>query len=323
MTTLIGHDHAMQQVRDAFASGRMHHAWLLTGIEGIGKAALAQRIADHVLSGGQNPLGPLDRTNRTTKLILAEAHPDLLTVRRSVDEKTGAQRNVIVVDDALRVAAFLRKTSTHGGWRVVLVDEAHRLNRNGQNAILKILEEPPQRALIVLTATMPGALLPTIRSRCRSLSLAPLDEQAMRAILAQAAPRLEPDAVAELLQLAGGSAGFALKIVETEVLPLYTELKSLLAQLPKFDLPRVHKLADQISRKADAESYEVLTSLLVERLRLDVAALAEAGIGGTRIRAGLERWDRTRATLATAEHSNLDKKLAFVNALSDIQAAVG
>jgi len=179
-SSLIGHDEALRQAAEAFASGRMHHAWLIAGIEGIGKMTLATHIAHHVLSNGAGKPGVVNAQDRIAKLMASEAHPDMLVIRRATDDKTGEMRKVIVVEDALKLGAFLRMTATHGGWRVVIVDEAHALNRNAQNAILKILEEPPSQALILMTATTPGALLPTIRSRCRIVQLAPLDEAHMK-----------------------------------------------------------------------------------------------------------------------------------------------
>jgi len=319
--TLIGHDEAMRQVGDAFASGRMHHAWLISGIEGIGKTTLAYHMAHHILSGGKNPLGKLDMNHRAAKLITAEAHPDMLVVRRASDEKTGELRNVIVVDDALKIASFFHKTSTHGGWRVVIIDEAHTLNRHGQNAILKILEEPPARALIIITATTPGALLPTIRSRCRVLQLAPLDDAHMKTILMRSASDLSPDDIKELVRLSGGSIGFALKIIRTETLPLYEELLSLLGTMPKLDITRLHKLADQIGRKADAESFDVIRTLLIEHLRQSARAQALSTKGAGQADQKIQLWDKTRATFALADTGNLDRKLAFINAVSDIRNA--
>lgn len=311
--TIIGHDEAMKRAMEVFASGRMHHAWLLTGIEGIGKATLAWHIAYHMLSGGAGKVNPQDQTAR---LMTAGAHPDLLVVRRAVDEKTGDTRKVIVVDDALKIASFLRTTSAHGGWRVVIVDEAHTLNRHAQNAILKILEEPPEHVLILMTATTPGALLPTIRSRCRVLNLAPLEKGAMTAILSRHAPDISGAELESLIALAGGSVGFALKIIRSETLPLYDELLSLLAG-QELDIARLHKLADQISRKADAESFEVITALLDDRVRQAVRAAALAGQDG--VNQALQLWDKTRATFALADSANLDRKLAFVNAVSNMR----
>jgi DNA polymerase-3 subunit delta' len=315
---LVGHDEAMKQVGEAFSSARMHHAWLIAGIEGIGKSTLAYHIAQHVLSAGQNPLGKLDMNHRVAKLITAEAHPDMLVVRRAADEKTGELRNVIVVDDALKIASFLHKTSTHGGWRVVIIDEAHMLNRHGQNAILKILEEPPARVLILITVTTPGALLPTIRSRCRVLQLAPLDVPHMKNILMRSAADLSPGEMDKLIALSRGSIGFALKILRTETLPLFDELIALL-NAPTLDTPKLHKLADQISRKADAESFDVVRTLLIEYLRQTACDVATAGEGG--LESKIQLWERVRSTFSVADTSNLDRKLAFINAVNDIRSA--
>lgn len=318
---LIGHEDAVEQVRAAFASGRMHHAWLMVGIDGIGKTSFAWHIANHVLSNGENPIGKYNPHNRVTKLIQAEAHPDLLVIRRSVDEKTGELRNVIVVDDALKVASFLRKTSTHGGWRVVIIDEAHMLNRHGENAILKILEEPPAHALILITATTPGALLPTIRSRCRVLQLQPLDNTHMKEVLSRSAPDLGIADIDRLISLSGGSAGFALKVARTETLPLYDELQTLMEASPTFDVPRLHKLADQISRKSDSESFEVLRSLLMERVRDVTVQSAKNSIDRPMVGRCLQLIDKLNATFSSADTANLDRKLAFIRAMSDIREA--
>jgi DNA polymerase-3 subunit delta' len=319
--SLVGHDLAMQEVQMASASGRMHHAWLIAGIEGIGKATLAKHIAQFMLAGGQGELGKIDPQHKMVRLVEAETHPDLLIVRRPTDEKTGELKNIIPVDDALKVAIFLHKTATHGGWRVVIIDEAQALNRNGQNAILKIIEEPPPRTLILLSVTTPGALLPTIRSRCRVLQLMPLDEDSMRSILRRAAHKVDAGDINMLISLSGGSIGFALKILRSEALPLYREMLALLDAMPQLDIPRLHKLADQIARKADSESFEVVTTLLIERLRSAAHAEARRNPPG-RVDIALQIWDKTRATLAVADYANLDRKLAFINAVSDIRSAI-
>ena len=318
---LIGHDDAMREVEAVYASGRMHHAWLIVGIEGIGKATLAKHIAQYMMANGQGELGKVNPHSSAAKLVEAETHPDLLIIRRPVDEKTGEQRNIIPVDEVLKVATFLHKTATHGGWRVVIIDEAHALNRFGQNAILKIVEEPPPQTLILITVTTPGALLPTIRSRCRLLQLAPLDAAPMRDILRHAAPQTSPEDVAELIKLSGGSIGFALKVLRTETLVMYREMLGILDTMPQMDVARLHKLADQIGRKADAESFDVLTALLTERLRVIAHEEANREPVG-RVDLALQIWDKTRSTFAVADYANLDRKLAFINAMSEIRAAM-
>ena len=315
----VGHADALREVREAFASRRMPHAWLIAGIEGIGKAALAKHIAQFVLANGEGELGKPDPGHYAAKLVEAETHPDLLIIRRAVDEKSGALRDIIPVEDILKVSLFFHKTAAHSGWRVVLIDEAHTLNRHGQNAILKIVEEPPPRALILLTVTTPGVMLPTIRSRARLLHLSPLGAEEMRGLLQTTAPQALPQDVDAVISLSGGSVGFALKILRTESLPLYREMLGILDTMPQMDVARLHKLADQIARKADAESFEVLRALLIERLR--TAAHNEAEKKG-RVDVALQIWDRTHATFAAAASANLDRKLAFINAMNDIRAAM-
>jgi DNA polymerase-3 subunit delta' len=318
---LIGHDDAAAQVADAYRSGRMHHAWMLCGIEGIGKATLTRHIAQFILSNGEGVIGKA-AMHRAARLVAAESHPDMLVIRRSIDEKTGNIRGGILLEDAQKLSAFLHMTATLGGWRVAVIEDAHLLNRNGQNAILKILEEPPPRVLILMTVTTPGALLPTIRSRCRVLSLAPLDEGQMRAILARAQPDLQNTDITRLIALSGGSIGFALKLVRTGILPLYDEALSLLDAMPALDIPRLHKLADQVGRKSEAESFETLTALLLEHMRASIRAAAVAGGRAADLNRQIQLWDKVRGIFATADHANLDHKLAFINAISDIRAAM-
>ena len=317
---LIGHDEAMRQVADALTSGRMHHAWLITGIEGIGKTTLAYHIAANVLSGGENTLGKIDIMHRVTKLIAAEAHPDMLVIRRGVDEKTGEPRKGISVDDVRSIADFTHKTATHGGWRVIIVDEAHLLNRNAQNAVLKILEEPPARTLILITVTTPGALLPTIRSRCRLLPLAPLDNKNLKVILSRTAPQLSDEDLTRLISLSSGSVGFALKIVSSETLPLYDELMSIFGNFPALDIQRLHKIAESVSPKAEAESYDVLTTLIINHLRQAVRNDAATEGVTARLERLIQLWEKVQGVFAVTEVANLDKKLAFINAIQDIRS---
>ncbi len=332
---LIGHDEALRQVQAVYDSGRMHHAWLVTGVEGIGKATLAYHIAHYVLSGGVNKLGRLDMQHPAARLVAEEAHPDLFVLRRPTDEKTGELKNTIAVEDARKLAPFMRLTASHGGWRVALIDEAQALNRHSQNAILKVIEEPPQRCLIVVTVTTPGVLLPTIRSRCRVLPLQPLDDAAMRTVLArcgaEAGGEAETDA---LLRHSGGSVGFALKVLQTECLPLYRDLLALLQNLPALDMARLHQLADKVGRKADADSFAVLTQLLMATLRRAVHAQATGGgllaeeaafagrlAQGRQLDRTLQLWDKVGQIFAMADYANLDRKLAFINAITEIRRA--
>ncbi|NTU76814.1 MAG: DNA polymerase III subunit delta' [Alphaproteobacteria bacterium] len=331
---LLGHDEALRQIEDSYASGRMPHAWLIAGPEGIGKATLAYHIAHYVLAGGQNKLGQINLHHPASRLIVAEAHPDMYVLRRPLDEKTGALKGSIPVKEARKIAPFLHLTTTHGAWRVVLIDEAHTLDKpHGQNAILKAIEEPPPKTLILLTTTTLGILLPTIRSRCRVLPLQPLNEKSLRAILARSGVEEEEATLARIVSLSRGSVGFAFKLLQTEGLPLYEELLAILEGLPTLDMPRLHALADRLARKQDADSFSVIAYLLTDMLQQAVRAKAKGGAAENNFAARLvaegsidrawQLWDKIRQNFIRADIANLDQKLSFINAITEIRNDIG
>src|SRR6478735_5441874 len=182
---LFGHEAMEGELAQAFAGGRMHHAWLLAGREGIGKATLAYRLARHVLARPEerDPAGQsLEVAPETpaARQIRALSHPGLLLLRRPYDMRSKRIAASIPVDEVRRLKSFLGLTAGEGSWRVVIVDAADELNLNAANALLKSLEEPPTRGLFLLVASEPSRLLPTVRSRCRRLELAPLSGEALR-----------------------------------------------------------------------------------------------------------------------------------------------
>jgi DNA polymerase-3 subunit delta' len=198
---LFGHETAEKTLLDSWNSGRMPHAWLIAGRRGIGKATLAYRVARFALSQGAEQGGGLfgedpvvagnlavDPAHPVCRQINASGHPDMTTIERSINPTTKKLRGEIVVDDVKRLSSFLSLTTAAGEWRVVIVDAADEMNRNAANALLKGLEEPPANTLFLLLAHAPGRLLPTIRSRCRVLSLSPLPEATVVELLARHAP---------------------------------------------------------------------------------------------------------------------------------------
>ena len=210
---LLGHEAAEKTMLAAQQSGRLHHAWLLAGPRGIGKATLAWRFARFLLSGeGEGSLfggGPesldvaADAPGRA--LVDARSHPDLFHLRRTLNPDTGRMRAEIAVDDVRDLGAFMHMTPAMGKWRVAIVDAADEMNRNSANAVLKILEEPPPNAVLLMVAHMPGRLLPTIRSRCRRLALQPLADEIVMRLLGDYAPGVKAEERTVLARLSEGS----------------------------------------------------------------------------------------------------------------------
>ncbi len=276
---LLGHHAAEATILDALRAGRMHHAWLITGPDGVGKATLAFRFARRLLAGLPADLSAvgdlaLDPAHPTFRRVAAGSHADLLTVELGVNEKTGRQRSQIAVDDVRRIGGFMSLTPAEGGWRVVVVDGAEDLNQASANALLKVLEEPPARALLILCCAAPGRLLPTIRSRCRRLRLDPLDDAAMALLLAACLPELSEDERLRLITLAEGSPGRALRLADAEGLKIAALVDEVLAALPNLPAGRAYALADTLLRGESG------FSTFMDMLRTSLAAAVREAVRG-------------------------------------------
>jgi DNA polymerase-3 subunit delta' len=251
---LFGHAEAERILLDAYRSGRIPHAWLIAGQAGIGKATLAYRMAKFVLA---NPDPALPAVQRATSLAVPEdlpvarrvagqSHTDLLTLERIINEKTGKLFSSIRVDDVRRTVSFFGSTAGEGGWRIAVVDTVDELEKEGENALLKVLEEPPPRSLLLLVAHSPGRVLPTIRSRCRTLLLRPLAAEAVVQALAALGADAGDAEIAAAAEASGGSVARALTLLEGPALELRRRVIGLLDQLPQFDQRALHALADKL-----------------------------------------------------------------------------
>ena len=343
---LIGQDAAEHAFLQAWQSGRLAHAWLLTGPRGIGKATLAFRIARFVLSGGAAPAAGLFGAPEPSSLrmstdhsvfrrVASGGHADFKLIERGwADDKKGKRKSEITIDEVRDVGAFLSLTPAEGGWRVVVVDAADEMNRSSANAILKILEEPPKRALLLLVSHSPGRLLPTIRSRCRRLSLPPLPRDVVAGLLRQRHADLAEEEATALATLSGGSIGRALALHAQGGLALYGEMIDLLRRLPQLPLTALHDFSDRIGRQADDVALfgELFTGWLadaaaaaaggpVRAVLADEAELQLQLVG----RIGLERWsglwERTGALFERAAAVNLDGKQTVLNAFLALEKA--
>lgn len=285
--TLLGQDQAEAAFLEAFNTGRMHHGWLISGPRGVGKATLAWRIARFLLAqpaAGGGLFGDAPPAAKTldipaghpvTHRIRAQSEPGLFVLRRALDEKKGTLKSVITVDEVRRLKNFFALSATDGGRRVVIVDAADEMNVNAANALLKLLEEPPANATLLLVAHQPSRLLPTIRSRCRALRCVPLGQDQMQAAL-QAAGVDADAAPPALAALSGGAVGAAVRLTNLDGLGLYADLIALLQDLPQLDRPRTLKLAESVSGKTAEPRFDLLLTLL----DIFYARLARTGVAG-------------------------------------------
>ncbi len=336
---LLGQEAAEQAFLQALQSGRMPHAWLIAGRGGIGKATLAFRFARFLLAGGGAGLNSLAVAddNMVFRRIASGGHADLLTVERQFDEEKSRQRKEIAVDDVRRIAPFLRLTAAEGGWRVVVLDGADAMNRAGQNAVLKILEEPPKGALLLLVTERPSALLPTIRSRCRLLTLPSLQDPVVERLIAQYRPEMDIAARARLAGLAAGSIGRALDIAEHDGLELLTQFLNI-AGARTMDWPGAHAMADKLALAGADESYRSFAQLLTDWLSRIVRELsrgyehaelipgeaeliARLGKAG-RLERLLEVWEKVGMVFNRSDSANLDRRLTVLSAFQTISAAL-
>ncbi|HET6234509.1 MAG TPA: DNA polymerase III subunit delta' [Acetobacteraceae bacterium] len=320
---LLGHQAAEATILDAVRAGRLHHAWLITGPDGVGKATLAFRFARRLLAGmPSTETLALDPADPVFRRVATGSHADLETIELGVNEKTGRQRTQIVVDDARKIGGFMSLTPAEGGWRVVVVDGAEDMNPSAANAILKVLEEPPARAMLILCCAAPGRLLPTIRSRCRRLRLDPLDHTAMAELLAGYLPDLSDDEGLRLITLAEGSPGRALKLAEAEGLKIAALVDEVLGALPDLPGTRAYALADTLLRGESgfATFMDMLRTGLAAAVRETVRGRADpeqARIAALRSPdAWVEVWQALSRLQNETEWFNLDKRQALVAGLA-------
>lgn len=352
---LTGHEAAEAALIEAHQAGKFPHALIIGGPRGVGKATLAFRLARFLMAQDHSDSGRLFGTASPSSLDLPADHPvfrrvaagghaDLLTIERGRDpRKKDRLRGEIVVEDTRGVANFLRLTPAEGGWRIVIVDSADDMNRNAANALLKILEEPPNRSLLLLVSHAPGRLLPTIRSRCRRLTLKPLPDAEIIRLIGRYRPDVAGEDARALALLAEGSIGRALELAASGGLDLYRTLLKLLQGLPELDGPALHAFADRLARAGADDAYRTVAELLTQWLarminRAARGATMEAegnwaeivpgearGMRRLAARRGLDQWvevwEKIARLFAQADGLNLDRKQVVLGAFFALEGA--
>ena len=317
---IVGHDRAVEQFRRAWDSRALHHAWLLAGPRGVGKAHFARTAAVRVLAEAAGPQIDEPRLetpeeHRIARLIAAGSHPDMRWLERLPKDKgEGLARN-ITVKQVRELGEFLGLTPALSDWRVIVIDTVDELEPSAANALLKMLEEPPPNTIFFLVSHAPGRLLPTIRSRCRRLELHALGDDAMTSILERQLPEISAAERERLVPLAGGSVGRALAFASLDLGPLERSAAEILREGDP-DNSKRSTLASQLARKAAADRYSAFLDLLPSLVAQEARRLEEP----QRERA-LEAYERVRELVATAPRLSLDPA-ATVFQLGGILASV-
>lgn len=313
---LFGHREAEAALLSAYRSGRIPHAWLIGGPQGIGKATLAYRMARFVLAQG-NPRAPavqgaedlrVAANDPVARQVAAGSHGGLLILERTANER-GVMRTVITVDATRETISFFGSTAAAEGWRVCIVDTVDELNPNAANALLKVLEEPPQRSLFLLVSHAPGRVLATIQSRCRRLRLRPLAIEDVIGAAATAAGIDKNDAaLREAAGAAEGSVARALTLLGGDALKLQRRTAALLANLPRIDPRELHALGESLGtsdRVALAAFVDGVERWIAERLHADEV---NANQNLPRLARLAEVWEKIIGAARDTETYNLDRK---------------
>jgi len=343
---LVGHEAAEVKILQSVLSGRLPHAWLISGPRGIGKSTLAHRFARFLLAGetGGGLFGApeslaVDMELPQIRRMRVGAHPDFRRIERSLDDN-GRLRGEIVIADVRDLGEFMHLTPAEGGWRIAIIDAADEMNRNSANALLKLLEEPPRRAVLILVAHSPGRLLPTVRSRCRHLPLHPLSDEQVGALIDLYLPGIDAAQKRLSIGLAEGSAGQALSLARAGSLDLYETLIGLLGSLPRLDTAALHGFADKVARRGEESeaAWRALVFLLdwwLQRFLRSAASgeaaaplvqkeqgLADRLAGAASLDRWLEAWEKIGHLFARADAVNLDRKQVTLGAFFALQAAM-
>lgn len=334
-TFLLGQDKAEQNMLEAWKNNSMHNSWLLCGIEGIGKATLAYRFARFLLSADKNKKDSytsleVSENNPTYKLISNNSHPDLKIIERdyidadkrkvikaikdgdalSEEELKSLKKSAeIKVDDVRTINEFLSKKSANDNWRVVIIDSVDDMNSNSANAVLKILEEPPAKSILLLISHNPSKLLPTIRSRCAKLHMSPLSENNIASLLRRYRPNLSEKEISGLKTICSGSIGKGLVYADNKVLQYYDELCKLVYAKERFSLSELVTYCEKATKDEN-------TFYLIEELILKF--ISENITNSSHIEELVDFWQKTIKMFDESNRLHLDKKQLLMNVIYNL-----
>ena len=330
---LFGHAAAEAEFLEAYREGRLPQAWLIGGREGIGKATLAWRVARFILVN-PDPRIPsvqlatdlrVDPNHPAARRIAARAHADVVTLRREWDTKSKKHFTEIRVDDVRKAITLFHQASSEGGWRIVIVDPADDLNKSSANALLKIIEEPPAKSLFLIVSHRPTGTMPTIRSRCRRLTLAPLSDadvfSSIKAMGEDGPQASEKDLMAAAAR-ASGSVRDAILYLDSASSGVTDAVEKLLGKLPQVDWRAVHKLADATTGREGVDAFEAMMTRTFEWLDMRIRDGATAGARPRSLAPFAQVWEKFAASARDTQALNLDRRALVLSMFADLSAAV-
>ncbi len=327
---LVGHHQAEMRFADMLDAGTLHHAWLVSGPEGVGKASLAYRMIRRVLGGKPLTKGGLDvpASDPVARRVQSLGHGDFLLIRRPWDDKAKKLRAEIPISEARRIGQFFSRKASEGGWRVCLVDTMDDMNRNAANSVLKTLEEPPKKALLILLSKTPGRLLPTIRSRCLSLALRPVEDKPLKDWLLTQTGSVDTEHIEAAIQLAGGAPGKALSFVKNAD-DVLRPLGRFVSAFPRPNTSDMHTITEGLAAANKSIAYNLFWDALNTSLHAQAHYAAtgewEGAYGPISKERPTEAWLDLIQTLEVLRQSqkalNMNKKQALLQAMLDIAGA--
>lgn len=326
--SLFGHESAEEQFLTAYRSGRLPHAWLLAGPEGIGKATFAWRAARFVLTHPDASSAfvtkakslDVDTKDGAARKVKALSHPDLLFLRREMKPDSKSVPTEIRVEQIRKALSFFGSTAGSGGWRVAIIDSMDELNRSGANALLKLVEEPPPKSLILMITSTPGRLLPTIRSRCRVLRFNPLSDDMLIKALLQAKPDIAESDAKKAARLAEGSVRMGLAFLDEDRLAIISHVETALKALPSVDEQALLQMANGLAARDKIAEFETMLET-VDRFILDMTR-ARAGEGAHRLAPLGEVWEKKARAAREVDAFNLDRRPFVLSLFNDLADAV-
>lgn len=334
-TFLLGHEHEEKMLLDAWKNNSLHNSWLFCGIDGIGKATLAYRFARFLLSADDNnksQYASLDvgENSQVFKLVANNSHPDLKIIERdytdtdrkkilkaikdgeqlSGEELNGLKKSAFIrVDDVRTINEFLSKKSSNDSWRVVIIDSIDDMNNASANAVLKILEEPPSKTVMLLISHNPNRLLPTIRSRCAKLNMGPLDENTVASLLRRYRSGLSEKEVKGLAKICSGSIGKAIVYADNDALESYDCLCKIIYAKSKFSISDLVAFCEGAA--GNENNYYLVQELILKFIAENIQSCSD-------IEELSVVWENTIKVFDETDRLNLDKKQALINIINNI-----